>query len=806
MSRERASGGWVGRPLKRVEDPRFLAGRAAYVDDLRLPGMLHVAMLRSSHAHARILTLDTGEAAAVPGVAAVLTGEDLARTMAPLRPLIPIPGPPATYPLALGRVRYVGEPVVAVAATDRATAEDAVDRVGVEYDPLPAVVDPERALETTAPALFEEMDGNVLWHDTLTYGDVDGAFARAAHVVRERFVIHRYASTPLETFGVVARVEPGTGQVTIWSNDGRPGLATGVVASALGVPQSRLRLIAPDIGGGFGNKRKAPYLIVAAVLARLTGRPVKYVEDRRESLTALAHAANGILEVALALDADGHFLAVDVRDVVDEGCNLQNPTLHNLLKLSNIVNCYRIAAVRFAAWSVLTNKCPSGANRGIGKPAMCFGMERLVDIAARRLGRDPVALREANFVRPEEMPYRTPVGARYDAGDYPATLRRALALAGWDELLALRESARSAGRLVGLGIAAALEPSASNLSTYQIATRQPGTSGVGEAALVRMELDGSVRVAIGNVSSGQGYPTVVAQIVADELGVTPEAVHVSPWFDSYENPWMFASGNFANKFSSTDTGAILGAARAVRARVLAIAGHLLEAAVEDLELRDGAVGVRGAPGRRVTLARVAAVAYRDLLALPPGLGGGLEARYYYVNPAADLPDAERRVAAQLAFSNSAHVVAVEVDAGTGGVRILRYAIAHDCGREINPLLVEGMVHGSTAHGIGATLLEEFVYGPDGQLLTTTLMDYLKPTALDVPAFRVASLETPSPATPLGAKGVGEGGAIPSLAAITNAVEDALAPLGVTLTTLPLSPARVWGAMRAAAARAERAGG
>jgi carbon-monoxide dehydrogenase large subunit len=320
---------------------------------------------------------------------------------------------------------------------------------------------------------------------------------------------------------------------------------------------------------------------------------------------------------------------------------------------------------------------------------------------------------------------------------------------------------------------------------------------VGEAALVRVEIDGSIRVATGNVGSGQGYPTAIAQIVADELGVEPAAVSVSPWFDSHENPWMFSSGNFSNKFSGTDTGAIVGAARAVRAKVLRVAAHLLEAAPEDVELRDGRAAVRGAPGRTVTLAQVAGVAYRDLLALPPGADGGLEARHYHVNPAANLPDAARRVAVQLAFSNSAHVAAVEVDPGTGAVRFLRYAIAHDCGREINPTLVEAMVHGSTAHGIGGALLEEFVYDEDGQLLTTTFMDYLKPGAMDVPAFAVASLEHPSPQTPLGAKGVGEGGAIPSLAAIANAVEDALAPLGVTVRRLPLSPARVWEAVRRA---------
>ncbi|MBI1736888.1 MAG: xanthine dehydrogenase family protein molybdopterin-binding subunit [Candidatus Rokubacteria bacterium] len=791
------TGGWVGRAMPRVEDPRFLAGRATYVDDVVMPGMLHVAMVRSPHAHARIARIDVAAAARHPGVAAVMVGDEIARLMPPLRPLIPIPGPPATYPLAVGKVRYVGEPVVALAACDRATAEDAADLVRIDYEPLPAVVDPERALEPAAPVLFDELGGNVLWHDTLDYGDVDGAFAGAAHVIRERFTIHRYASTPLETFGVIAAVEPGTGQVTIWSNDGRPGLTSGVVAAALGIPVSRLRLLALDVGGGFGNKRKAPLLILAALLARRTGRAVKYVEDRRESLTALAHAANGVMDVALAVGADGRFLALTLRDVVDEGANLQNPTLHNLLKLGNVVNCYRIAAVRIEAYSVLTNKCPSGANRGIGKPAMCFAIERIVDIAARRLGRDAIELRFANFIPPEAFPYETPVGARYDSGDYPETLRRALALAGWDELRALRDDARRAGRLVGLGLATAVEPSTSNLSSYMLATGKPGTSGVGEAALVRVELDGSVRVATGNVGSGQGYPTVIAQIVADELGVAPAAVSVSPWFDSHENPWMFSSGNFSNKFSGTDTGAIVGAARAVRTKLFAIAGHLLEASSADLEARDGVIGVRGAPGREVTVAQVAGVAYRDLLALPPGAEGGLEARYYYVNPNANLPDAGRRVAVQLTFSNSAHVVAVEIDPGTGGVKFLRYAIAHDCGREINPMIVEGMVHGSTAHGIGGALHEEFVYDDEGQLLTTTFLDYTKPTAMDVPSFRVEALETPSPVTPLGSKGVGEGGAIPSLAAIASAVEDALAPLGVTITALPLTPARLWQAMQAA---------
>ncbi|MBI3108953.1 MAG: molybdopterin-dependent oxidoreductase, partial [Candidatus Rokubacteria bacterium] len=324
MSAENGPTRWIGRALKRVEDPRFLTGRATYVDDLRMPGMLHLAILRSPHAHARILRVDTRGASTVPGVAAVLVGDDLVRAMAPLRPLIPIPHPPSTYPLAVERVRYVGEPVAAVAAGDRASAEDALDAIRVEYEPLPVVVDPERAIEHGSPVLFGELGSNVLWHDTFTYGDVDGAFAAAREILAERFTIHRYASTPLETFGVIAQVDSGTGLVTIWSNDQRPGLTSGVVTDALRIPQNRLRLVGPDIGGGFGNKRKAPYLVLAAILARQTGRPVKYVEDRQENLTALMHAANGVMDVRVALGPGGRVLALSVRDLVDEGCNLQN--------------------------------------------------------------------------------------------------------------------------------------------------------------------------------------------------------------------------------------------------------------------------------------------------------------------------------------------------------------------------------------------------------------------------------------------------------------------------------------------------
>jgi 2-furoyl-CoA dehydrogenase large subunit len=783
----------VGRPLPLKEDARLVAGRGRFVDDLGRPHMLHAAMLRSPHAHARIVAIDTREAEALPGVLAILTGAEAAARSGPIRPLIPTTAGVPDYCLAVDRARYAGEPVAAVAALDRATAEDALERIRVEYAPLPAVVDPELAIRPEAPLLYPELGTNVVWHDTLTYGAVDEAMARADGVLRERFAIQRYASTPLETFGVVAEYDPGTDVYELWTNDQRPGLTISVVAAALGVPQSRVRLACPDIGGAFGNKRRPAYLLICALLARKAGRPVKWIEDRIENLTALMHACNGIMDVELAYRGDGTLLALAVRDIADEGKNLITPTQHNLIKLGNIANGYRIPAVRYEAWSVLTNKCPSGANRGIGKPFMCFAIERAVTLLARRLGVDPAELRLRNYVTAPEMPYTTPPGAQYDSGDYPATLRRALERFDYAARRAEQARAREANedRLLGIGIATSVEPAGTNLASYEIITGRRSASGSAEAAMVRIEPDGQVRVALGDPPSGQGYETVVAQVVADELGLTPDAVTVARGFDSATTPWLYLSGNYSNKFSVTDVGAVVGAAARVRDKLLRLAAHRLEVAAADLELAGGAVAVRGAPDRRLTFAELARTAYADVLGLPPGEEPGLESRHAHQNPLARPMDAERRVRSQLVFANAAHCCLVEVDRRTGMVKILKYVVVHDCGRELNPLIVEGMVHGATTHGIGAAVLEEFRYDEQGQLLTSTFMDYLKPTALDVPLFEVDRLEHPSPVTPLGAKGVGEGGAIPGPAAVANAVEDALAHLGVVVRSLPITPEQVW---------------
>jgi 2-furoyl-CoA dehydrogenase large subunit len=782
---------WVGRPLPRKEDARLLSGRGRYVDDLVRPAQLHAAMLRSPHAHARIVALDASAAAAVPGVHAVLTGADAKAMSRPIRPLIPTAVPLDDWCLAVDRVRYAGEPVAAVAAIDRATAEDALEQIHVEYEPLPAVVDPEAALRADSVLLYPELGTNVLWHDVLGYGDVTGAFARADGVLRERFEIQRYASTPLETFGAVAEYDAGLDAYTFWTNDQRPGLTLAILAESLDVPQSRLRLLTPDIGGAFGNKRRPAYLLVCALLARRAGRPVKYLEDRLENLAALMHACNGVMDVELAYRADGTVLALRVRDVADEGKNLVSPAQHNLIKLGNIVNGYRIGAVSYEAYSVLTTKCPSGANRGIGKPFMCFAIERAMTLLARRLRLDPADLRLRNYVASDQMPYTTPPGAQYDSGDYAATLGRALErfdYRGWRERQA---RARRDGRLLGIGLATSVEPAGTNLASYELITGRRAASGSAEAAMVRVEPDGRVRAALGDPACGQGYETVVAQIVADELGLTPGDVHVDRGFDSSTTPWLYLSGNYSNKFSVTDVGAVLGAARAVRDKLARIAAHRLESAVEDVELADGQARVRGVPGRGLAIRELARTAYADVLGLPPGEPPGLEARHAHQNPLAQPVGPDRTVRSQLVFSNAAHLCLVEIDPRTGVVRILRHVVVHDCGRELNPLIVEGMVHGSTVHGMGAALLEEFRYDGSGQLLTGTLMDYLKPTALDVPDIEVDRLEHPSPFTPLGAKGVGEGGAIPGPAAVANAVDDALAPWGVTVRSLPITPGAVW---------------
>jgi len=796
---------WVGQALERVEDPRLLTRGGHFIDDLTLPGAAHAAYLRSPHARARIRHIDFSRALQHPGVYAVITGEDVAQSTRPQRGRVPLANSPRVYAVAYEQVRYVGEPVVGIAAIDRATAEDAAELVHVEYEPLPAVVDPEQALEPDAPLVFEEIGSNILWHNTFPYGEVEAAFAHADLVVDERVTIHRYCSTPLETFGVMVQYEPAPHSFTIWGHTQQPAQDLHVVAAAFGVSPGQIRLIVPPMGGSFGNKVRPLFIIAAALLARKAGRPVKWIEDRRENLLALGHAADGIMEMSAAVKADGTVLAIKFRNIENEGAGIDFAGRHNLLMLSNIANCYRLQAISYEGYSVVTNRCPVVANRGIGKPFMCFAVERMMDAVARALNQDRAEIRFRNFIQPHEFPYDTPSGQTYDSGDYPEMLRKALALADYDSLRREQAQGRKEGRLLGIGIATAVEPGGSNLA-YGMLISGPSQllSGQGEAARVRLETDGTATVFTGGLDSGQGHATALAQIVADEIGLNVRQVRVATTFDSASHPYVMTSGVYSNKFHGHDTVAAIGAARKVREKLLRRAAAQLEANADDLELGDGRISVRGAPDKGVTIAQVASRAYWSLADEQPDGEPGLEALHYYSNPLAKRPDDKKRVRVQLGFASAAHVAVVEVDPETFEIKVLRYLVIHDCGRQINPGIVEGQVHGAVAHGIAAALFEEFVYDEDGQLLTTSFMDYLKPTAADLPAIEVDRLETPSPLTLLGTKGVGEGGAVVAPAAVASAVEDALAPLGIRIAALPIVPSRLWEVAAAGLKRYENA--
>jgi 2-furoyl-CoA dehydrogenase large subunit len=795
---------WVGQALERREDRKLLTTGGHFIDDLTLPGIAHAAYVRSPHAHAKIRRIDLRRALDHPGVYAVITGEDVAQLTRPQRGRVPLPNSPKVYALAYQQVRYVGEPVVGIAAVDRATAEDAADLIEVEYDPLPAVVDPEEALKPDAPLVFAEVGSNILWHDTFPYGEVDGAFAQADSIVSERVTIHRYCSTPLETFGVMAQYEPATHSFTIWGHTQQPAQDLHVVAAAFGISPGQIRLIIPPMGGSFGNKVRPLFIIAAALLARKAGRPVKWIEDRRENLLALGHAADGVMEMSAAVKADGTVLAIKFRNIENEGAGIDFAGRHNLLMLSNIANCYRLKAISYEGYSVVTNRCPVVANRGIGKPFMCFAVERMMDAVARALKLDRGEIRFRNFIQPDEFPYDTPSGQTYDSGDYPEMLRSALARVDYDALRREQAQGREQGRLLGIGIATAVEPGGSNLS-YGMLISGPSQllSGQGEAARVRMETDGTAAVFTGGLDSGQGHATVLAQIVADELGLNVDQVRVATTFDSASHPYVMTSGVYSNKFHGHDTVAAIGAARKVRDKLLRRAAAQLEARVDDLELRDGRISVRGASNKGVTIAQVASRAYWSLADEQPDGEPGLEALYYYSNPLAKHPDEKKRVRVQLGFASAAPVAVVEVDPETFEIKILRYVVIHDCGRQINPGIVEGQVHGAVAHGIAAALLEEFIYDESGQLLTSSFMDYLKPTAADLPDIEGERLETPSPLTLLGTKGVGEGGAVVAPAAIASAVEDALAPLGIHIGALPITPSRLWETIAAGSKRYEK---
>ena len=768
---------YVSQGVKRREDPPLLMGRAHFIGDLRLPGLLAVKFLRSEHAHARIVEIDARAALNLPGVETVVTAADLATTRA-IRATMSGAGYQATDwpPLARGKVRFAGEPVVAVVAADAYRAEDALDVIRLTYEPLPVVADAQSALAPGAPRVHEELPDNALFRTRFENGDVARALAAADIRLAETFRHARCSSSPMEPRGVMAMLDPVDGMLIVWASTQSPHLMRSGLAEALGIPESSIRVLCPSVGGGFGPKMHLyPEDIVVAELARRLKRPVRWLEDRRENLLASAQARDHVNHVEVGARRDGTIVALKSTLICDSGAYSVYPVTASLEPLTAagiLPGPYKIGALAYEAYAVATNKCPAGAYRGVGMALGTFVRERVVDMVARRAGLDPIDVRRRNFVDVSELPFQTASGLIVDSGDPKQSLERALASSDYARR---RSESRDApvGKYRGVGVASYTEFTGMGSGTFRLrGMRQVAGH---DAATVRVEPTGEVRGFVSAASQGQGHATTFAQVLADELGVPIEAVTIVEG-DTERCP--YGSGSFASRSMVVSGGALVLAARRVREKITAIAAHMLEAAGPDLTIEAGTIAVRGAPGRAVTIAEVADLAHRPSGGtLPPGVDPGLEATQYYDPPPAT-------------FSNGTHVAVVEVDPETGQVAIVRHVVVEDCGRIVNPMIVDGQTHGAVAQGIGNALFEDFAYDDGGQPLTTSFLDYVIPGTMEVPPIDIVHMETPPATSVTGFKGMAEGGTIGSTAAVANAVADALAPLGIEVRELPLTPDRV----------------
>lgn len=783
---------FVGKPVNRVEDPHLLTGRAEFVDNVVLPGMLHCAILRSPHAHARIVSIEAGEAAGLPGVAAVVTGTDAQRWS---HAFTTVPEGWGAHCLATDKVRYVGEPVAAVAATSRYVAEDALERILVEYEPLPPVVDARAAAAPGSPLLFAERGSNVMLQRVFTWGDVAAAFAAADRVFTETFRWHRLGANPMETFGVVSQWDPADGSLTCrgsFQSQYHMGLGT---AAALGLPSHAVRMISQPHGGSFGGKGGLRGTVITALLSRKAeGRPVKWIEDRMEYLGGGAGQSwDRHYEASLACATDGRVLGFTVKLLDDLGATAEGFGAVSAAKpLTAFTGCYAIPAAQYDLTIVATNKLPGSPYRGMGPPPHNFVLEQLMDIAARGLGLDPAAIRRANYIPADAFPYTIVSGNEYDSGDYGAALDTVLRLADYPALRREQARAREEGRLLGIGLVNTIEPGVFDWNAYAIVG--VSQTGVPEGATVAIDVLGKIVAKVGFSLEGQGQYTVITQVLADYFGVELADVRVV-YQDSLSAPPHFGPGG--SRLGVAITGAVLGAAERLRAKLTAVAARLLQSDPAVVALRDGRLGIPGVPQASLSIAQVAGAMLARSDLLPPDMDPNPEATYVWTAPGRTPADEQGRAKSYLTAANACHLVLVEVDRETGVVQILKYVVADDCGTRLNPANVEGMTQGGLAQGVGAALLEEYVYDDDGQLLTSTFMDYLLPTIHEVPMAEKVALCTPSPFTPLGAKGIGEGAMHTTPAAIMCAINDALAPLGVRALEVPASPQRLWTLLRAA---------
>ncbi len=772
----------VGQALRRKEDPRLITGRGRYVDDITLPGTLWASLVRSPEAHAKIVSIDKSAAEELDGVHAVFTGEDLSDLGGPLPMAWVPPGVevrnPEHWPLAKGTVKHVGDPVAVVLGEDRYAVVDAAERIAVEYDPLPVVTDPEAAL-AGGPFVHEQLGTNEVHQWSLSGGDLDAGFAEADVVVERRVVNHRTAGAPIEPRGVLADYRAGA--LTLWSATQVPHFVRLFLALLLGMGEERVRVIAPEVGGGFGAKLQVyGEEVLAAWASRKTGRPVKWIETRSENMAVTHQGRDQIAYTKMGAKRDGTITAWHVRIIADFGAyNMLLTPLIPSLGAFVMGGVYKIPAVQTDIVGVFTNKVSTDAIRGAGRPEATHMVEVCLDQVAAELGMDPLEIRRKNFIPKDAFPAEVATGVIYDSGDYDKTLDKLLEHVDVQAFRREQEELRARGIYRGIGFCTYTE------ICGLAPSRVTGPNGVGvqaggwESAMVRVHNTGAVTVYTGSSGHGQGHETAFAQIVADRLGVDPSIVEVIHG-DTGTGPE--GRNTYGSRSLAVGGEALAKCAIKVADKARAVVAHNLEAAPEDIELQDGKFAVRGSPDKGMTLAEVAGAAYIN--EVPDGMEPGLEETTFY--------DPENFV-----FPFGAHACVVDVDKETGKVAVIRYVAVDDCGNAINPLLIEGQVHGGVVHAIGQALYERVAYDEDGQLVTGTFVDYALPTAAELPSFETDRTVTPSPVNSLGAKGVGEAGTIAGSAAVTNAVIDALRPLGVNYINMPLSPMRVWEAIEQA---------
>jgi carbon-monoxide dehydrogenase large subunit len=773
----------IGTPVLRKEDPELLTGQAHFVDDLTVPGMVWMALVRSPYAHARIKAVDVSKALTADGVVAAYSGEDLAGDIAAGLPCAwPVTediNMPTHWPLARDKARYAGDGVAVVVAESRALAKDAAELVEVDYEPLPAVTDVGEALADGAPLVHDEFGTNRSYDWTLAAGEVDKAFADAAVTVSERYRQNRLIPTAIEPRGILVQPEPAQGEFTVWSATQIPHILRVLLSMTLGISEAKLRVIAPDVGGGFGSKLNVyAEEQLAVALARKLGRPVKWIEERSENYQATIHGRDVIQEIELAATADGKITAVRTKLTAAMGAYLQLVTPGiPLLGAWLYAGCYGVEAYDFACTGVFTNTTPTDAYRGAGRPEATYAIERAVDALARKLGKDPVELRRLNFIT--EFPATIASGLTIDSGDFGATLDRALEMAGYDKLRKEQAARRKRGDAKQLGVGLSTYIEMCGLAPSRILASLRYAAGGWDTATIRCLPTGTVQVLTGTSPHGQGHVTTWSQIVADRLGVDVGAVEVLHG-DTAVVP--LGMDTYGSRSLAVGGVALYHAADKVIDKARAIVAHQLEAAADDLEYAGGRFSVKGSPERGMTVPE-AAFAGWTAHNLPDGMEPGLEASYVYDPP-------------NFSWPAGAHIAVVEVDTETGAADLVRYIAVDDLGTVINPMIVDGQVHGGIAQGVAQALFEEAVYDEDGNLVTGSLLNYLVPSTAEFPSFELDRTETPSPTNPLGVKGVGETGAIASPAAVMNAVVDALQPYGVEDIQMPATPERVWRAIEA----------